>query len=184
MNGQAIYTSAMPGYTLAIPEIVGYNDKNEPRVRGSVRFKEGFLKLDLTKSEDLELEKILDNHPMNISNGGSVSTGFRKQKDDITRIQILADGEVYCSMPDDGMQEADTVAIKYLIKAAKVLPPPALKNAIKHSIYVYERFQFAGLPRPKETNTVKIVKARITEIVEALIENKIWQVESDDNSEG
>lgn len=174
MENKAIYTSGMRELVVAFQDIIAHNAKNQPIPRKSVKFSEGMLYLDLTREDHKELEKLLDNHPMNTKNGGSMVTGFRKQKEDITKLKILADGEVYCTLPDDDLNEADEQALEILVKRAKVLPPTALKNTIDTAIYVYNRFGFAGIPKPKKGQKLNVIKARVTEMVEALIDNKIW----------
>ena len=179
MKDKAIYTSAQRKLSVAFQDIIAHNSINQPVLRKNLRFDNGECILDLTDPEQAVYEPLMDNHPQNIKNGGSASTGFKKQKEDTTRLQILADGEVYCSMPDDGLTDADSEAIEYLMKMARVLPPTALKNTTEKAIFIYERFGFAGLPRPKKGQKVAIVKARVTEMMEALVEHRIWITDDD-----
>ena len=182
MHDKAIYTSAQQGLVVAFQDIESYDENNRPRMRRSAYFKNGTLILDLQTEKGKLYEKLLDNHPLNISNGGSTSTGFKKQKDDITRVQFLADGEVYCRMPDDRVTGADIDALTYLEKVYKKMPKTALANATEKAMYVFDRFGFAGMPKPKEGQKLMIIKCRITEMIEALEKNNIWR--PDDSTEG
>ena len=182
MENQAVYISAQRELVVAFQDVESYDDKNRPKMRKSAFFKEGELVLDLTTEKGKLYEKLLDAHPQNVLHNGSINNGFKKQKNDLLRAQMLSNGEVYCATPADGITEADLEALVYLKKMAKVMPPTALKNTITRSIYIYERFDFAGIPKPSEGLEVAIAKARVTEMMWALKKQQVWS--PDDTTEG
>ena len=183
-KNRAIYTAAQRQLAVGFDDIVGYNDRNQPMIRKNVYFKDGTLVLDLDKEENKIIEKLLDNHPLNIKNNGTTSTGFRKQNvDDMERAAALVNQEVYCCEPEDGVQSSDKDAIEYLVRIQKNMPKTAIKNTVEKARHIHERFNFAGVAKPKETNSIRVIKARVVEMLDALEQQKIWTPD-DDNSEG
>lgn len=183
MTEKILYTSARHDMVVAFQTVVGKNDKNQPILRKNVHFRDGSLEVEVTE-ENKGLIYDLDNHKLNIKNGGDVSRSFKRQDPSVNRIRKVAEGEVFCLMPAEGLQETDIELLSYLDRVAKALPEKARKNCAEKAGIVYDRFQFAGMPKPMEKNSIKILRSRIFEMLEALAVEKIWDGDGDKKTEG
>ena len=175
MGQQVLYSATTHNLTVAFQHVVGKNHLNQPIIHPSVSFENGSLFIQDDEADEL-LVNLLDQHKMNIANGG---TEFRKQENSLLKYDKIAAGEVWCTKPEGGLQESDIKDLEYLKRLVKGLPETAKKNATEKAIAIYERYEFAGMPKPSSDNSIIILRGRIAEMLEALVGAGIWKEEND-----
>ena len=178
-----MYNSESHDLTVAFQHIVGKNDKNQPIIQPSEHFFDGTLLIEDTPENALRL-KLLDAHKLNRKNGGFGTESFIRQDPSVNRARILAQGEVYCATPENGIQADDLELLNYLVRFAKALPEAAKEKAAEKIATVYNRFQFGGLAMPKASDPVIILRSIIHQMLHALAVGKIWSKDGSDKIEG
>ncbi len=173
MGEQIVYTSQHASLSLSF-KMIKKSHEGKPIVNKRQKFKNGQLILD--SITDRPIIELVESHKGNIANGG---TSFKRQTSDVVAMMTINAGEVYAEEPLDGIQEADIAALEYMSKAPNAMPPNTFKKAYGDTVTVYDRFNFAGIPRPKENIKPKRLKARIVEMLETLEERNIWSVDDD-----
>ena len=169
MGQQVTYLASNSNLRIAWPYAVRRNTDGKHMVNRSVKFKEGLLRLD--SDEDEKTVEMLDNHKGNRLNGG---TSFRKQSKEIDALAEVQKGNTFAAMPEDGIQESDTVALVRLASLKASMPPNTHKKTAEIASTVFDRFSLAGLPSPEVGLPYPRLRARIIEMLATLEERGIW----------
>ena len=177
MGVAVVYSSMAPDLRVGLSYIlrkpdgeIKYDKKMNPMISGEVKFIDGELVLDSV--EDAELIELLSKHKGNIANGGK---SFKIQGSNRLALKAVSEGAIYAEAPEDGIQEADIEALKYLSTTGSCLPPNAYAKVLREAKPIYERFKFANLPAPNDKLSQKGLHARVVIMLETLSEREIWK---------